>query len=100
MKKMTNQNYNHDLFIEQLSKIGSKKVQFQTLKKYMLNLPIEEFDTFFFGNIAKIQQGITELGESDELTKDDKLDLSKSFDGFIAVTKLLQKPTVAISVGV
>ena len=95
-----NQNYNHDLFIEQLSKIGSKKVQFQTLKKYMLNLPIEEFDTFFFGNIAKIQQGITELGESDELTKDDKLDLSKSFDGFIAMTKLLQKPTIATPIGV
>ena len=97
---MMNQNYNHDLFIEQLSKIGSKKMQFQTLKKYMLYLPIEEFDTFLFGNIAKIQQGITELGESDELTKDDKLDLSKSFDDFIAMTKSLQKPTVATSVGV
>ena len=97
---MSDKNHNHDLFIEQLSKIGSKKVQFQTLKQYMLNLPIEEFDTFFFGNMAKIQQGITELGESDELTKEDKLDLSKSFDGFIAMTKSLQKPTVATSVGV
>ena len=97
---MRDQNYNHDLFIEQLSKIGSKKVQFQTLKKYMLNLPIEELDTFFFGNIAKIQQGITELSESDELTKEDKLDLSKSFDGFIAMTKSLQNPTIATSVGV
>ena len=100
MKKMRDENYNQDLFIEQLSKIGSKKVQFQTLKQYMLNLPIEEFDTFFFGNIAKIQQGITELSESNELTKDDKLDLSKSFDGFIAMTKSLQKPTVATSVAV
>ena len=97
---MRDENYNQDLFIEQLSKIGSKKVQFQTLKQYMLNLPIEEFDTFFFGNIAKIQQGITELSESNELTKDDKLDLSKSFDGFIAMTKSLQKPTVATSVAV
>ena len=94
---MRDKNYNHDLFVEQLSKIGSKKVQFQTLKKYMLNLPIDEFDTFLFGNIAKIQQGITELGESDELTKEDKFDLSKSFDGFIAMTKSLQKPTVTTS---
>ena len=95
--EMMNQTYNHDLFIEKLFGIDSKEAQYQMLRIYMLGLPIEEFDKFFFGNLAKIKQGITELSESGELTRDDRLDLLKSFDGFIAMAKSLQKPSVATS---
>lgn len=94
---MMKKSYNHDLFIEKLFKIDSKEAQFQALRKYMLGLPIEEFDKFFFGNIAKVQQGITELSESGELTKTDRQDLLQFFEGLIGMTKSLQKPLIAVS---
>lgn len=89
--------YDHDLFIEKLFEIDSKEAQFQVLRKYMLGLPIEEFDKFFFGNIAKVQQGITALSESGELTKTDRQDLLQFFEGLIGMTKSLQKPLIAVS---
>ena len=92
-----NQTYNHDIFIEKLFEIDSKKAQFQMLRTYMLGLTIEEFDEFFFGNLTKIKEGIMELSESGELTKEDRLDLSQSFEGFIAMVKPLQQPSVATS---
>ena len=92
-----NQTYNHDIFIEKLFEMGSKQAQFQTLKTYMLSLSIEEFDEFFFGNLTKIKQGIMELSESGELTKEDRLDFLKSFDSFIAMAKALQQSSIATS---
>ena len=97
MKKMMNQTYNHDIFIEKLFEMGSKQAQFQTLKTYMLSLTIEEFDEFFFGNLTKIKQGIMELSESGELTTDDRLDFLKSFDDLITRIKAMQQSSVTTS---
>ncbi len=88
------QNYNHDLFIEKLSEIDSKEAQFLMLKKYMLNLPTAEFDKFLFGNLDKIQEGIVELGERGELTKEDKQDFAKTINSLIVSTQSLQKKAV------
>ncbi len=87
--------YNHDLFIENLFEIDSKEVQFQMFKKYVLSLPIEEFDNFFLDNITKIQHGIAELSESGELTKADLQDLLVFFDDAIEMTQSLQHPLIA-----
>ena len=88
------QNYNHDLFIEKLSEMDSKEAQYQLLRKYMLGLPIEEFDKFLFGNLDKIQEGIVELGERGELTKEDKQDFAKTINNLISITQSLQKNAV------
>lgn len=87
-------NYNHDLFIEKLSEMDSKEAQYQLLRKYMLGLPIEEFDKFLFGNLDKIQEGIVELGERGELTKEDKQDFAKTINNLITTTQSLQKNAV------
>ena len=88
-------NYNHDLFIEKLSEIDSKEAQYQMLRTYMLGLPAEEFDLFLFGNLDKIKEGITELTASGELTIEDRLDFSKTFESLIATAQSLQKPYIA-----
>lgn len=90
------QNYNHDLFIKKLSEIVSKEDQYQMLRTYMLGLPIDEFDKFLFGNLAKIQEGIVELAERGELRKEDKQDFAKTINNLIATTQSLQKNATAI----
>ena len=87
-------NYNHDLFIEKLSEIDSKEVQYQMLRKYMLGLPNEEFDKFLFGNLDKIQHGVVELGERGNWAKEDKQDFAKTINNLITITQSLQKNAV------
>ena len=92
---MMKQSYNHDLFIEKISKLDSKEAQYQMLRKYMLSLPTAEFDKFLFYNLDKIQQGIGELSVF-EVSKEERKDLADSFDALIELAKSMRKPAITM----
>jgi hypothetical protein len=49
------------------------------MKNYMLSLKPSELDSFIFGNIAEIRQGV----DTAELSQDDKMDISNEVEKII-----------------
>ncbi len=75
--------YNHDKFMEQLMALSSEKKQLDLLKSYMLQLPVQEFDAFLFGNLDKLDTGLQELLSSKNLSSTDKMNLELGIDNII-----------------
>ena len=83
--------YNHDKFIEQLLALSSEKKQLDLLKSYMLQLPVEEFDSFLFGNLDKLDIGLQNLLFSKEVSTTDKKHLEQDIDGIIETLQAMKQ---------
>jgi hypothetical protein len=82
--------YNHDNFMEQLLAVSSEKKQLDLLKSYMLQLPMQEFDSFLFGNLDKLEVGLKDLLTSKDLKKSDKKDLNLHIDTIVDLLQTMK----------
>ncbi len=63
---------NHNIFWAKYNALSIESVKKELMKNYMLGLKSSELDSFIFGNIAEIKQGIATAG----LTEADKAEIS------------------------
>jgi hypothetical protein len=82
--------YNHDVFIEKLNQLSSKKEQTKAMKDYMLSLPTAEFDAFLFGNIDKLGVGLEHLLTTNALSETDKNSIANKLDTLVEVAKSMK----------
>ena len=70
---------NHNIFWAKYNAISIESVKIELMKNYMLGLKPSELDSFIFGNIAEIKQGVATTC----LTEADKAEISVEVDKII-----------------
>lgn len=63
---------NHNIFWVQYNTLLNESAKKELMKNYMLGLKPSELDSFIFGNIAEIKQGVATA----QLTDSDKSEIS------------------------
>lgn len=82
---------NHNIFWAKYNALLVESVKKELMKNYMLGLKPSELDSFIFGNIAEIKQGIATA----RLTEADKAEISTEVNKIIDLIQLSKLSKIA-----
>ena len=82
---------NHNIFWAKYNALSIEPLKKEGMKNYMLGLKPSELDSFIFGNIAEIKQGIA----TTRLTEVDKAEISVEVDKIIDFIELSKISKIA-----
>jgi hypothetical protein len=75
---------NHNTFWAKYNALTMESVKKELMKNYMLCLKPSDLDSFIFGNIAEIKQGIVTA----ELTQNDRTEISNEVSKIIELIEM------------
>ncbi len=82
---------NHNIFWAKYNALTIESVKKELMKNYMLTLKPSELDSFIFGNIADIRQGV----DTAELSQDDRIEISNEVDKIINLIESSKRVKIA-----